>query len=71
MPLDLLKELIGHYRAHEAWLREQVAACESGQATHGLNGRDDTKEFAADLKHRAANIAAMIEAYERLAAKRN
>lgn len=69
MPLDLLKEFVSHYRSHEAWLREQVGACESGHATHALDGRDNTKEFSADLKHRAANIAAMIEAYERLATK--
>jgi hypothetical protein len=69
MPLDLFKELIKHYREQEAWLRESAAAYESGAHKHFIGDVDDSQIIAEDLQHRANNIAALIIAYERLAAK--
>jgi hypothetical protein len=69
MPFDFLKELVKHYREQEAWLRESAAAYKSGAHKHFIGDIDDSTIIAADLDHRANNIAAMIIAYERLIAK--
>jgi hypothetical protein len=55
-----------HYRATAKWLHDWADGYESGQAQHHTAGMDDSKKMAMLLRHRARNIEAVINSYERL-----
>jgi hypothetical protein len=57
-----------HYRATAQWLRDWAEGYDSGLSQHHTNGVDDSKLIADMLRHKAGNIEAVINAYERLSA---
>ena len=73
MPQASLHALIGAYQAQINWLLTQAAEFESGQRT--VSGRIGGKEvdistnIAAEYRHKAGNMEAIMQAYWRLHAK--
>jgi len=73
MPKASLHALIVAYQAHIEWLLTQAVEFESGQRK--VSGRIGGKEvnisanYAAEYRHKAGNMQAILEAYERLHAK--
>ena len=73
MPQASLNALITAYRAQIDWLLTQAAGIESGQRK--LSGRIGGKEvdisanIAAEYRHRAGNMEAIMQAYDRLHAR--
>jgi hypothetical protein len=73
MPLASLHALINAYQAQIEWLLIQAEEFESGQRK--VSGRIGGKEvdispnFAAEYRHKAGNMQAIMEAYKRLHAK--
>jgi hypothetical protein len=62
------QELLNHYRAELAAMREDIAACEAGQWNMNdlRNGQriDVTAEYVADLRQRADDLEKVIRASE-------
>jgi len=73
MPKASLYALIGAYQAQIEWLITQATELECGERkiTGQLNRHEiDLSEItAAEYRHRAGNMQAILEAYERLHAK--
>ena len=73
MPQASLNALIVAYQAQIDWLLTQAAEFESGERklTGGMRGKeiDLSANVAAEYRHKAGNMQAILEAYERLHAK--
>jgi hypothetical protein len=73
MPQASLHALIVAYQAQIDWLLIQAAEFESGERklTAQMRGTevDLTPNIAAEYRHKAGNMQAILEAYERLHAK--
>jgi hypothetical protein len=73
MPQASLNALIVAYQAQIDWLLTQAAEYESGERklTGGMPGKevDLSAELAAEYRHKAGNMKAILQAYERLHAK--
>jgi hypothetical protein len=73
MPQASLHALIVAYQAQIDWLLTQAAEFESGERklTAQMRGTevDRTPNIAAEYRHKAGNMQAILEAYERLHAK--
>ena len=73
MPQASLQALIGAYQAQINWLLTQAGEFESGERK--LMGQmrggemDLTTNIAAEYRHKAGNMQAILQAYERLHAK--
>jgi len=73
MPQASLNDLIDAYQAQINWLLAQAAEFDSGQRK--LSGRIGGKEvdissnIAAEYRHKAGNMEAVLQAYWRLHAK--
>ena len=73
MPQASLNALLVAYRAEIDWLAVQATEFETGQRK--LTGRIGGKEvdlssnIAAEYRHKAGNMQAILQAYERLHAK--
>jgi hypothetical protein len=73
MPQASLKALIDAYQAQINWLLAQAAEFDSGQRK--VSGRIGGKEadispnIAAEYRHKAGNMEAVLQAYWRLHAK--
>ncbi|HWY64322.1 MAG TPA: hypothetical protein VNX61_03840 [Rhizomicrobium sp.] len=73
MPQASLNALLVAYRAEIDWLLTQAVEFETGQRK--LTGRIGGKEvdlspnIAAEYRHKAGNMHAVLQAYERLHAK--
>ena len=69
MPQASLNALIIAYQAHIDWLLVQAAEFESGERklTGGMRGKevDLSANIAAEYRHKAGNMQAILEAYER------
>jgi hypothetical protein len=59
-------KITDHYRATAQWLHDWAMGYETGLAQHHTAGVEDSQEMASRLRHRARNIEATINAYERL-----
>jgi hypothetical protein len=70
MPKASLHALIVAYRAQIDWLLTQAAEFESGdrKITGRIGGKevDLSPNIAAEYRHKAGNMAAIMDAYERL-----
>ncbi len=70
MPEKALEALKAAYRDHVAWMHVHADKLETGKSQHhetdGTYVRDKSRELAEDFRHRANNLQAMIDAYERL-----
>ena len=75
MPQVSLQALIAAYQTQIDWLLTQAAEFESGERklTGGMRGKevDLSANIAAEYRHKAGNMQAILEAYERLHAKGN
>jgi hypothetical protein len=73
MPLASLHALINAYQAQIEWLLLQAEEFASGrrQVSARIGGKkvDISANFAAEYRHKAGNMQAIMEAYERLHAK--
>lgn len=73
MPLASLHAIIAAYQAQIDWLLAQAEEFESGQrkvSGHlGGNEVDISASYAAEYRHKAGNMQAILQAYERLHAK--
>ena len=75
MPQASLDALVGAYQAQIDWLLVQATDFEFGRRK--LSGRiggrdiDVTSNIAAEYRHKAGNMRAILQAYERLNAKEN
>ena len=73
MPKASLYAMIGAYQAQIEWLITQATEFESGERkiTGQLNRHeiDLSATTAAEYRHKAGNMQAILEAYERLHAK--
>ena len=73
MPQASLHALIIAYRAQTEWLIAQAEEFESGQrkvcGRVGGKEEDISANYAAEYRHKAGNMKAILEAYERLHAK--
>ncbi len=73
MPKASLHALIAAYRAQIDWLTAQAADFESGarKVTGCFGGKDVdiSPNIAAEYRHKAGNMEAIMQAYERLHAK--
>jgi len=70
MPQASLKALLAAYRAEIEWLQTQAADFEAGvrQVTARMRGKevDLTPNIAAEYRHKAGNMMAILEEYEKL-----
>ena len=70
MPQTSLKALIVAYRNQAEWLLAQAEQFQSGarKVTGQMRGReiDLTANMAAEYRHKARNLMAIVEIYERL-----
>ena len=75
MPQASLNALVTAYQAQIDWLLTQAAEFESGErkVSGHLRGKeiDLSPNIAAEYRHKAGNMQAVLEAYERLHAKGN
>ena len=75
MPQASLHALIVAYQAQIDWLLTQAAEFESGERklTGQMRGKevDLSANIAAEYRHKAGNMQAILQAYERLHAKGN
>ena len=75
MPQASLNALIAAYQNQIAWLLIQAAEFESGERKLSATMRgkvvDLSPNIAAEYRHKAGNMQAVLEAYERLHAKGN
>jgi hypothetical protein len=73
MPQASLNALLVAYQAQIDWLLTQAAEYESGERrlTGGMRGKevDLSANIAAEYRHKARNMQAILEGYERLHAK--
>jgi len=73
MPQASLNALIVAYQAQIGWLLTQAAELESGErwVCGKMRGKkiDLSPNIAAEYRHKAGNMQAILEAYERLHAK--
>ena len=73
MPQASLNALIAAYQAQIDWLLVQAAEFESGQrwvcGKIGGKAVDISPNIAAEYRHKAGNMQAIMQAYERLHAK--
>jgi hypothetical protein len=73
MPQASLHALIVAYHAQIEWLLSQAADFECGQrkVTGKIGGKevDISPNIAAEYRHKAGNMQAIMQAYERLHAK--
>ena len=70
MPQASLKALLIAYRAEIEWLLTQAADFEAGarKVTANMRGKevDLTPNIAAEYRHKAGNMMAILEEYEKL-----
>jgi len=66
MPLNMAKAMADCLYQAAAWLLEEARLHETGQVVRVRDGRDDSKEHAEDLIHRARNMEAAAQAFERI-----
>lgn len=70
MPEKALEALKDAYRSQVAWMHRQADKLESGKSQHleevGALVKNVSSELAEDFRHRANNLQAAIDAYERL-----
>jgi hypothetical protein len=75
MPENPLTTLKAAYLNHVHWMHSHAADLESGKSQHhvaeGTLIVNKSAELAEEFRHRANNLLAMIEAYERLSEKGN
>jgi hypothetical protein len=64
--MDKTEALLGHFRSMAAWLEIAARDYENGTTRHFTDTMDDSVEFAAGLRHKAGNILAVIDGYNRL-----
>jgi len=73
MPQASLHALLVAYQAEIDWLLAQAADFESGQrkVTGQMRGKDIdlSANIAAEYRHKAGNMEAILQAYQRLHAK--
>lgn len=69
--MDRVREMVRHYRQTVKWLDEQASEYETTKAVHLINGFDDSKEVAEELRHRARNLETVIAAVERFTQEHN
>ena len=73
MPQASLNALLVAYQAEIAWLLVQAEEFESGQrkVTGKVGGQevDISANYANEYRHKAGNMQAVLQAYERLHAK--
>jgi hypothetical protein len=73
MPQASLNAMLAAYRAQIDWLLAQAEEFEKGhrQIAGRVGGKevDVSHAYAAEYRHRAGNMQAVLEAYERLHAK--
>jgi hypothetical protein len=67
--MDKTEELLGHFRNLAAFLEIEARDYENGNATHYTGIVDDSADFAADLRHKAGNVLAVIACYNRIRAR--
>jgi hypothetical protein len=67
--MDKTEALLGHFRKIAALLEIEARDYESGCARQLKGNMDVSADSAASLRHRAANILAVIEAFRRLTAR--
>jgi len=75
MPQASLNALVAAYQAQIDWLLTQAAEFESGERkiVAQMRGKeiDLSPNIAAEYRHKAGNMQAILQAYERLHAKEN
>jgi hypothetical protein len=75
MPQASLHALVGAYQTQIDWLLTQAAEFESGErkVVAKMRGKeiDLSPNIAAEYRHKAGNMQAILQAYERLHAKEN
>jgi uncharacterized protein YecT (DUF1311 family) len=73
MPEKALELLKAAYREQMAWMHARAEEYETGKAQHhemqGNAVHNKSTELAAELRHRANNLQAVIDSYERLISK--
>ena len=69
MALELAREMARHSRSLAEWLIQQAKALESGESHFYQHDTDVSSELAADLRHRANNIQALLIGFEHIAAR--
>jgi hypothetical protein len=73
MPQAALNAMLAAYRAQVEWLLAQAEEFEGGhrQITARIGGKevDVTRAYADEYRHKAGNMRAILDAFERLHAK--
>ena len=73
MPQASLNAMVAAYQAQIDWLLVQAEEFETGQrrVSGSIGGKDVdiSSNYAVEYRHRAGNMRAILEAYERLHAK--
>lgn len=73
MPQASLNAMVTAYQAQIEWLLAQAEEFENGQrnVSGRIGGRevDISPNYAAEYRHKAGNMQAILDAYERLHAK--
>jgi hypothetical protein len=67
--MDKTEALLKHMRDLAAWLEIQAREFDSGH--FHLNDDEETAEIAAAYRHKLKNVEAVVQAYNRLAAREN
>jgi len=66
MPLNMAKAMADCLYQAAAWLHEEARLHETGEVGRLRDGRDESREYAKDLIHRARNMEAAAQAFERV-----
>jgi len=69
MPMELAREMAKHSQSLAEWLIQQAKALESGESHFYQHDTDVSSDLAADLRHRANNIEALLIGFEHIAAR--
>jgi hypothetical protein len=69
MDVDPLRELSRHCSSLAEWIAQKAEDLETGMDRHFRGEADTSDSLAADLRHRANNIRALLLGLERIAAK--
>ena len=67
--MDKTEALLGHFRKIAALLEIEARDYESGRARQIEGNMDVSDDSAVNLRHRANNILAVIEAFRRMSAR--
>jgi hypothetical protein len=66
MPLNMAKAMADCLKQAATWLEEEARLHKTGEVVRVRDGRDESGAYAEELIHRARNLEAAAQAFERV-----